>query len=185
MQMHGRTKAGWWARVAATLIDTVVAAVVGLAAMYTAVLLVYVGGGTMPQAETWGMVAFASVYLNYAPLLMQRGGRRNGQTLGKQALGIRVIRADGGTITWGRALARELVGKGALGLIPLYSLFDALWPLSDARAQALHDKLAATLAVRAAGARAPRAPGWAPPAPPAPSAGWPPAPNSVPPPGWQ
>lgn len=48
----------------------------------------------------------------YAPLLMRRPGRRNGQSWGKQLVGIRVIRDDGKPIGFLYALLREGVAKG-------------------------------------------------------------------------
>ena len=38
---------------------------------------------------------FVVVSLLYAPMLMMRDGARNGQTLGKQFVGIRVVRDNG------------------------------------------------------------------------------------------
>jgi uncharacterized RDD family membrane protein YckC len=91
----------------------------------------------------------------YGALTMKREGPNNGQTLGKQALGIRVVRDDGQPFTFGSAMMREIVIKGLLfsvagnltfGLAPLLNL---LWPLWDETNQALHDKVATTHVVRA------------------------------------
>ncbi len=87
--------------------------------------------------------------LLYSPPFLCRSGAHNGQTPGKQALGIRVVRADAAPMTASPALLREFVGKGVLGLIPFFSLVDLLFPLGDPRRQALHDKLATTFVVRA------------------------------------
>jgi uncharacterized RDD family membrane protein YckC len=141
--------AGWWQRVAAYLIDTVAAVALGAAATFAVVLARILAGASEPDAVRWGLIAFGTGYVNYAPLLMRRQGVRNGQTLGKQALRIRVTRLDGSEIAWGRALAREVVGKGALGFVPLLPLIDVLLPLFDRRSQALHDKLARTLVLHA------------------------------------
>ena len=50
---------------------------------------------------------FAVVFLLYAPLLMIRDGERNGQTLGKQVLKMRVYGASGGNPTMEEALRRN------------------------------------------------------------------------------
>ncbi|MFB4315237.1 RDD family protein [Actinomadura sp. 21ATH] len=74
---------------------------------------------------------------------------RSGQTLGKMALGIRVVREqDGGAIGSGTAAWRY--GVQILLAIPcgLGSLLDALWILWDPRKQTLHDKAAHTLVVK-------------------------------------
>jgi len=84
--------------------------------------------------------------LGYPALLLSRGGERNGQTWGKQALGIRVVRNDGRPLTVGVAVLREGVGKQLLTIVTFYAyaLVDYLWPLGDRENQALHDKLAST-----------------------------------------
>ena len=67
-----------------------------------------------------------------------------GQTPGKMALGIRVIRTDGSSIGWGRALLRYL------GYIvsTIILLIGSLWIAFDGRKQGVHDKIADTYVVR-------------------------------------
>lgn len=91
--------------------------------------------------------------LVYFPLIMKR---TNGQTLGKMATGIRVVRTDGQPMTVGRAAWREAVVKdavfNALGLIPvlgaLIGLADYLTPLPDKQNRAIHDALSATRVIK-------------------------------------
>ncbi len=73
---------------------------------------------------------------------MLRPGEGNGQTLGKQLLGIRVVRDDGEPVGLGTALGRDLVAKPALGILTLG--LDFLWPLGERERRALHDKAART-----------------------------------------
>jgi len=134
--------AGYGARVAATILDGILVGVV-------AFLVVAVAGVTREDLN-YVVVALAILSsLVYAPVLMCRAGGQNGQTLGKQAIGIRVVRVDAQPITGPIALLREFVGKGLLGLVPFYTVVDYLFPLGDARRQAIHDKLASTFVVRA------------------------------------
>lgn len=70
--------------------------------------------------------------------------RRNGQTPGKFALGIRVIRADGSPLSDIDALIRA-VGYHVSGI--LFGL-GFIWALFDKRNQAWHDKMARTFVVR-------------------------------------
>src|SRR5215207_4840821 len=79
----------------------------------------------------------------YAPLLLARGGDHNGQTIGKQLLGLRVVAKDGGPVSLGRGMMREFVGRTIPSFVTfgLYSLIDALWCLWDGRRQTLHDKI--------------------------------------------
>jgi len=141
--------AGWWRRAAATLLDGVIVSVpVAALAGLLAGTWSTVGDKLAGFALVW---IFLSPFLAaiYAPLLMARGGRRNGQTLGKQALGIRVRTQTGEPVRFGTGLLRELVGKALLGFVPFYTFVDVTFPLWDDRRQALHDKLAVTLVRRA------------------------------------
>ena len=62
------------------------------------------GGGTPDRAALIALIVW----------LVRRPGRRNGQTIGKQALGIRAARADRSEIGVGVALLREIVAKVVL-----------------------------------------------------------------------
>ncbi|RKS72027.1 putative RDD family membrane protein YckC [Actinomadura pelletieri DSM 43383] len=90
---------------------------------------------------------------------------RWGQTLGKKALGIRVVKASDHTaVTWGQALGRQAfvyaisIGSTVLNLlvpaasilIGLVGILDLAWILWDKRRQALHDKVSGTVVVKAA-----------------------------------
>jgi uncharacterized RDD family membrane protein YckC len=75
-----------------------------------------------------------------------------GQTLGKRALGTRVVSAyDRSKITGGMAAGRAAM-YALLPLVPLagsvYSLVDVLWLLGDRRRQCLHDKPAHTIVIK-------------------------------------
>jgi len=71
-----------------------------------------------------------------------------GQTPGKMAVGIKVVRgSDEGRVGWGRALGRYL-SEFALGLFSLPLLLSYLWPLWDSRNETLHDKMAGTIVTR-------------------------------------
>lgn len=182
MNEAGGDLAGYGSRVGATLLD-------GLLVGVVAFLAVVVAGVTRGDVN-YVVIALALLSsLVYAPVLMCRSGSHNGQTLGKQALAIRVVRQDAQPITASTALVREFVGKGVLGLVPFFTIVDYLFPLGDPRRQAIHDKLASTFVVGADavpdlaradadpfGARAsdeppPPSGAWAPPAP-ASSSGW-------------
>ncbi|TYB46531.1 RDD family protein [Actinomadura chibensis] len=87
-----------------------------------------------------------------------------GQTLGKKALGIRLVRAsDHSAVSLGRAAGRQAVVYAitmgtsavsllspALGILSVVGLLDNAWILWDQRRQALHDKAAGTVVVKAA-----------------------------------
>ena len=152
--------AGWWRRAGAALIDLVVISIpAGLVGAG-------VFGVTPGEADDYRLLAFvlaalafllllAVAAILYAPLLMRRPGERNGQTWGKQAFGIRVVRTNGVPMDFTWSALREALVKG-LGLgflstiIPLVPyVLDALWPLWDERNRALHDMVVGTLVVEA------------------------------------
>ena len=93
--------------------------------------------------------------LGYRPMMMARSGNRNGQTLGRQAAGVRVVRTDGKPIGYRRALVREGLVQTLLFVVPSYLFLwiplalDLLWPLWDPEGRAVHDHLAGTRVVRA------------------------------------
>jgi uncharacterized RDD family membrane protein YckC len=68
-----------------------------------------------------------------------------GQTLGKIALGIRVIAADGNPPTWGWLLLRETIGRFVSGILCSIGYFAVLW---DGEQQGWHDKIARTWVIR-------------------------------------
>ncbi|MCR8629874.1 RDD family protein [Paenibacillus radicis (ex Xue et al. 2023)] len=68
-----------------------------------------------------------------------------GQTLGKMATGIKVIRNDGSPNTWGIIILRELIGKFVSSLILFVGYMMAGW---DGKKRALHDRMFATRVVK-------------------------------------
>jgi uncharacterized RDD family membrane protein YckC len=139
-----RALAGWWTRAGAFVLDQLIVTAAVFAISFAI-------AGVAPQpGETRGSIAFYAVVLAvgclYAPLLMARSGARNGQTLGKQMMGIRVVRVDGEPVGLSTGFLRTVVGQQLLiGLtFYVYGVLDYLWPLRDPGNQALHDKIAST-----------------------------------------
>ena len=73
---------------------------------------------------------------------------RNGQSIAKKMLGIKVVRADGSPASLGRIFWMRNFVNGLIGIIPLYGLIDVLFVFSESR-QCLHDKLADTIVIKA------------------------------------
>jgi uncharacterized RDD family membrane protein YckC len=153
--------AGWWTRLGAYLIDSLI---VGIPAAIILGGLIGLGfavgddtGGVVAVVVTslLAVLAVTAVALLYAPLLMRRPGERNGQTWGKQALGIRVVRTNGLPFDFGTGALREIVLKQlAVGIASSFffglpALLNFLWPLWDDDNRALHDMAAQTRVVRA------------------------------------
>jgi uncharacterized RDD family membrane protein YckC len=82
------------------------------------------------------------------------------QSLGKMALGLRIVRTDGSWASVGRTLGVRLVGFGLLGFVPVVGpfigLIDVLFIFGSSR-RCLHDRAADTIVVEAASSPIPAA----------------------------
>ena len=139
-------------RLLGALIDLAVLLVVLIAA---GILLASTVRTTMSQAvaDVGGTVAVAFV-LVVLPTTVDALTR--GRTLGKLAVGIRVVRDDGGPIAFRQALVRALVG-----VVELWLTFGAvalICSIVHPRGKRVGDILAGTYAVRVRGAAQTRAP---------------------------
>lgn len=136
--------APWWIRLAATVIDLCVVLVpLGAASLLTraadhgAGALVGIIGATVLYLY---LVAFEAI---------------KGQTLGKMALRLHVIREEGGRIGWGQALVRNLFKLFALGSLIL-ALVTLFWILFSKRSQRVGDYVSRTIVVEVLPSRRPR-----------------------------
>jgi uncharacterized RDD family membrane protein YckC len=121
-------RASFWRRFGAALLDGIIVGVVG------GIIGQILGGGSGAD----GIVVLLGVaYYTYLE-------GSSGQTLGKKALGIRVIDlAGGGSIGYGRAFIRY-IGR-IVSAIPLFLGY--LWMLWDKESQTWHDKFANSVVV--------------------------------------
>lgn len=71
------------------------------------------------------------------------GWSLNGQTVGNLVMGVRVVKADGGRVSFSRAATR-ILGAYLSGLLLFLGFF---WAIFDKRRQGWHDKLAGTVVV--------------------------------------
>ncbi len=140
--------AGWWSRVGATLIDSLILL------MPTLVLVLLLG-------NLLGEIAAITAQATYMIYLLTRG---EGQTLGNRAVHTRVRDAlTGQTISRGQAFVRwgVIAVYGVLGTLPsagtrpiavtvsALAVADCLYPLFNSRRQSIHDRLAHTIVVHA------------------------------------
>jgi uncharacterized RDD family membrane protein YckC len=154
--------AGWWRRVFAYLIDAVV---IGVVVTLIIVIITGAAGGVgflggdatgyggIVAGLLFSTLIATGVALLYAPLYM---ARTNGQTLGKQAMSIRVVRASGAPVDFLWAVLREVIvkalvfaGLGSSVTFGIAWLADCLWPLWDRENRALHDLIVDSRVVRA------------------------------------
>jgi uncharacterized RDD family membrane protein YckC len=123
-------RAGFWQRFAAAFMDGVIIVVIEF-------VLIAVFKAAIGSVLTW---IVGVTYFTYF-----EGGPR-GQTLGKRAMGIRVVDFDtGGPIGYGRAFIRY-IGR-IVSAIVFYLGY--LWMLWDREKQCWHDKFASDLVVPA------------------------------------
>ena len=90
------------------------------------------------------------VGLLYGPLFTTRDGERNGQTPGKQIVGLRIVKTDGSAMDMKTAIIRESLLKYLVGGITFYIFLIVSWAMSLGREdhRALHDRIANTLVAR-------------------------------------
>ena len=153
--LQGPTYATFWRRVGARFLDELI---VGIPLIVVLVSIVSQAGadggagtGLSPEDAdrlyTAGLLTLAISALYEISLTALRG-----QTLGKMALGIKVVPAEGaGSVGWGWSSLRWLIPNAAARLPGLGSLLNLLvwaWMLWDPRKQGLHDKAARTLVIR-------------------------------------
>ncbi len=143
------TYAGFWRRFVAYLIDYIVLSVPG----YLFGMMVgynMLSGLLQPRrsiVEIFTAGYFATVLftlvLNWLYYALQESGPAQA-TLGKRAMGVRIIGPEGQRISFANATGRYF-GKIISGLILLIGFIMAGW---DSRKQALHDKMANTFAIK-------------------------------------
>lgn len=150
---------GWWRRVGATVIDGLL---IGVIALIPAALLIFAVEGSFASFDNSsldtgdaivGIAALAMMLVIPTIYYCWMMPATNGQTVGKQALGIRVVRENGEAMTAGFAFTRQILVInmlfGVLGsFLYLPQLIDYLWPLWDSKNQALHDKIVKSRVVR-------------------------------------
>ncbi|MBW8701394.1 hypothetical protein MBT84_17445 [Streptomyces sp. MBT84] len=123
--------ANWGQRFLGTLVDGLV--------FLVPYLLVILGRDTPALAVIGGLAIFAVAIWQ----LIMEG--RTGQTLGKKALGIRLVReSDGQPLGIGMAFVRRL----AHFLDSLACYLGWLWPLWDAKKQTFADKVCSSIVIR-------------------------------------
>lgn len=121
-------RAGFWRRFGAYLLDGILLNVVFIPLSIV-----------LPQAVYFVI----AVLLGIAYFALLEGGPK-GQTVGKMALGIRVIDLTrGGPIGYGRAIVRYF-GRIVSGIVILLGYFWMLW---DNEKQTWHDKMATSVVV--------------------------------------
>jgi uncharacterized RDD family membrane protein YckC len=132
--------AGFWIRVGATLIDTL------LLSMVTVLLMLWVYGSLVYESE--------DIFLGPADFLINVVFPLSGTILfwlyksatpGKMALGLKIVNADdGGKLTVGQCIGRYFAYIPAIFVL----FIGILWVAFDEKKQGWHDKLAKTVVIK-------------------------------------
>ncbi|GEM_PF-251996 len=131
--------AGFWIRVAASLIDGVI---LGLAQFVIGLVLGFAGGDADGLAM-FAITSLCSMVISITYYVFFTG--YNGQTPGKMALRLQVIRTDGTPVGYGKAFLREIPCKFISGiLLGIGYLMVAF----DQQKQGLHDRMAGTYVIK-------------------------------------
>ena len=143
-------------RLLAALIDlAVLGAVVLLGALTT---LGIVGAANSDAAASIGTIVFLVTITLVLPISVDTLTR--GRSLGKAALGIRIVRDDGGPIVFRQAFVRALTGIGELWIT--FGMVATICSMVHPQGKRVGDILAGTYAIRVRGAAKARKPVEAP-----------------------
>ncbi|WP_303721424.1 RDD family protein [Malonomonas rubra] len=135
-------KAGFWIRVVATMLDGLIVFVL----QFVLGLLLAMAGfavGSGGTEEVSGLVMLFSYIIGFAYYIIFTG--HCGQTPGKMAVRIKVIRTDGSEIGYGKATFREVVAKFISGIILGIGY---LMVAFDEQKQGLHDRMSDTYVIK-------------------------------------
>jgi uncharacterized RDD family membrane protein YckC len=145
----GLQPAGRLSRLAAAIVDTIIALVILLPIMFAGGYFSTLdqGGPGLLAQIAWGVVGFAVfIAIHYIPL------KNDGQTWGKKVAGIRIVDMEGQTPALGVLLGKRYLFSGGIGLIPLVggllSLVNVLFIFRGDR-RCVHDLVADTQVVQA------------------------------------
>ena len=159
----GRPLAEFGDRLLAYLLDSLVLSAILLVPMVALMLVVFIPyANAMESLSRGGNPSFAPFFLFFAGMIIGIFGLqllasylyqvsyqiRNGQTVGKRVMKLKIVDAETGQPMdvsaarkrWGITFLLGLAGPGAY--------LDGLWQLWDERKQTLHDKVARTVVVK-------------------------------------
>src|SRR4051794_32937812 len=123
------TLAGHGRRIAAAVLDAVAYAIVVGAWAIGGLLLGLAAAAATANTEDYdgweelgyavlgsilGVLVGVVFWIGLSVFLVRRKGPRNGQTIGKQMVGIRIVRTDGAAVEFGLAPLREFAAKWLL-----------------------------------------------------------------------
>lgn len=145
-----QAKAEWITRLIAEVIDGIAWSLTSLPTVALGLIGAGVGGAV-------GVVLFLiGLAASIGAVVWVASKYQNGQSVGKRVMGTQVVRAaDGVPLNWAsNFLVRSILVKGLVISVAsnitfgIFMLVNYLWPLWDANAQAIHDKMISTYVVK-------------------------------------
>jgi uncharacterized RDD family membrane protein YckC len=145
--LSGIQYATTWSRILASFIDAIIISI----PMFVMGLVFGIVIGLLGSDSTGPMVAIIQTIINligygFAIFYYVYFTGSKGQTLGKKAMKIKVVKEDDNSVPgYGTAFLREIVGKFVSSLVLSLGYFWAIW---DPKKQTWHDKIAHTLVIK-------------------------------------
>ncbi len=143
--------AGFWIRFVAVMIDGLILSVAIAVIVGIVIAVLALSGNAAGDDDTIaiilgvisGVVAVIVIGWLYEALMTSSA---RGATLGKQAVGVRIVRADGAQLSFGRATARHFLKAMVTPMVPF--AIGYLLAAFTARKRALHDFMADTFVIK-------------------------------------
>ncbi|MBI2736759.1 MAG: RDD family protein [Rhodospirillales bacterium] len=147
--VEGAPPGGFWIRFVAYVIDGLVLSV-PLAMGIVALVVLHGARWSDPEEAgvivgTTALLFIALIVINWLYEALMTSSPR-GATLGKMALGLRIVRFDGTRLSFGRATGRHFAKYMVTPMVPL--AIGYIMAAFTSRKRALHDILADTLVIR-------------------------------------
>lgn len=150
--------ASWWSRVGAQILDGLITTVIFVGPVIAGLVMAFkdVDYNSVTEEFTGhvdGTGILIAVLAGFGAFVFDAWNRgirvgSKGRSIGKQIVGIWVAKeADGQLLGAGSGLLRWLIAF-AVGLVPVGTLIDVLWPLWDDKKQTIHDKAIGSVSLR-------------------------------------
>jgi uncharacterized RDD family membrane protein YckC len=138
--------AGFFRRLVAKVLDSILVGIVNQATTYAIAGSFMMNPGTNPNVSPATLSLVTAINFLVGVTYQAWFLHWRGQTLGKMALGIKVVTPEGGPLSWGKAITRPLA-EILSGCLCLIGYLMVIW---DGEKRALHDQLVGTRVVKVA-----------------------------------
>jgi uncharacterized RDD family membrane protein YckC len=143
---------GFWIRLVAYLLDAFIVSIAAVIIIGIFIAIVLLSDESIDDSMDSLFIIGCAVVMVLALLVINwlyealMTSSPRGATLGKQALGLRILRADGAQLSFGRATARHFLKVMITPLVPF--AIGYLMAAFTGRKRALHDVLGDTLVIK-------------------------------------